>query len=530
MKNVVFNFFTVISLMLLGCKQKQQQEHSTGLVFSTPEQLASIPMASSPFSGKDFASSVDLSNKLPLPGNQGHQGSCVAWALGYGLKGYQEKLETNKSLKFSPSFIYNQINNGRDGGCQVIEALNLLSQQGICTNDVMPYQENDFLTKPNEEQRSKAKKYKIDYWRRVNVQDIKEVKAQLSAGLPVIIGVRVDDGLNNIRSYNGVSIWKNIIGKYDGGHAMLAVGYDDAINAFKFINSWGTSWGNNGYGWMDYSLFPKVVEEAYVAKDAVNSGGINDEIIDEPVTPEQDIVTPDKPDFDENVNTITHWEAPADIINQQQKDILDIVKKYPPQFLDLTNKDDLEDFKSRVKQNPKYSDSYRIQVDDWLNQIKYKLPITFFTSKVFDDVYDEVNKCYALKIIGNLIMPPNQGKSFQIVTHYYEANTNRQVGSLISPTYTDAGGFAASATEEQNIVRTTKSSEVEKIIRGELPKNGTSFTWTVSIPYTALDIKSGYTIKNKYVPKLTKLYAIPTVYIDGFGVQSGEKINFELEY
>jgi Papain family cysteine protease len=529
MKNVVFNFFTVTSLMLLGCNQKQQQEHSTGLIFSTPEQLASIPMASSPFSGKDLASTVDLSNKFPTPSSQGKQNSCVAWALGYALKGYQEKVETDKILRFSPSFIYNQINNGRDGGVPIIEALNLLSQQGICTLDAMPYNENDYLTKPNEEQKSRAKKYKIDYWRRVNVQDIKEVKAQINAGYPVIIAVKVDDGLNNIKSSNGASIWKNSFGKSDGGHAMLAVGYDDAINAFKFINSWGTNWGDNGYGWIDYELFPKVVYEAYVSKDAINSGAIDDEVTDQPVTPNEDVVINDNTDIVTN-NSITYWDAPSDIINQQKKDILALIKQNPPQFLDLTNKDDLEDFKSRVKQNPKYSDIYINQVEDWMNQIKYKLPITFFTAKVYDDAYDEVNKCYALKIIGNLIMPPNQGKSFQIVTHYYDANTNRQVGSLISPTYADGGGFAASTTGEQNIVRTTKSGEVEKIIRGELPKNGTSFTWTISIPYTALDIKPGNTIKNKYVPKLTKLYAIPTVYIDGFGVQSGEKINFELEY
>lgn len=33
-----------------------------------------------------------------------------------------------------------------------------------------------------------------------------------------------------------------------GGHSIVIVGYDQKY--YKFINSWGETWGNNGYGFI----------------------------------------------------------------------------------------------------------------------------------------------------------------------------------------------------------------------------------------------------------------------------------------
>jgi len=37
-----------------------------------------------------------------------------------------------------------------------------------------------------------------------------------------------------------------------GGHAVLAVGYDDAARVLMFRNSWGRGWGDHGYGYLPY--------------------------------------------------------------------------------------------------------------------------------------------------------------------------------------------------------------------------------------------------------------------------------------
>jgi C1A family cysteine protease len=52
--------------------------------------------------------------------------------------------------------------------------------------------------------------------------------------------------------------------KVEGGHAIMAVGYDDSlkikntssgettVGAMLIRNSWGKTWGDGGYGWLPY--------------------------------------------------------------------------------------------------------------------------------------------------------------------------------------------------------------------------------------------------------------------------------------
>lgn len=254
---------------------------STGLILTPADKLRGIPLASTPFSGSELPSAVDLSSQLPPPGSQGNQQSCVGWAVAYALKSYQEQGEERWPLAdragapdpshvFSPSFIYNQLNQGRDGGCSLPDALNLLHERGAATLADMPYDASDYRRQPDARASAAAKRYRIDYWRQVNVSDLLEVKAQLNAGYPVVIGAEVDEGF--VQAGAGM-VWKASTGRSTGGHAMVLVGYDDRRHAFKLLNSWGRSWGDRGYGWIDYDHFGRVVREAFVAKDAINGSG-----------------------------------------------------------------------------------------------------------------------------------------------------------------------------------------------------------------------------------------------------------------
>ena len=62
-----------------------------------------------------------------------------------------------------------------------------------------------------------------------------------------------------------------------GGHAVLAVGFDDKTRRFIVRNSWGTDWGQHGYFTMPYDYLleenlsddfwtVRVVEEGVVGK------------------------------------------------------------------------------------------------------------------------------------------------------------------------------------------------------------------------------------------------------------------------
>lgn len=279
MNNKFFSALLFITIFLPAHSQK----FTTGLKLADPKVMAGIPMASMPMSDMEFPVSVDLSEKMPPAGCQGKQLSCVAWSVGYAVKSYQEKIEEgnnyikngnlNYNSVFSPSFIYNQINDGVDNGSMFIDALNLVSQQGVPKYTVMPYKEEDYLSRPDKSQIEQAKNYKIDYWRQVNVRDVKEVKAQLYSGHPVMIGILVDhefyrDGFK--RNHDSLYIWSVKRGTQNTAHAMVIVGYDDENRLFKVLNSWGQEWGNNGYVWIDYDLFTKFAREGYVARDAFN--------------------------------------------------------------------------------------------------------------------------------------------------------------------------------------------------------------------------------------------------------------------
>ena len=214
----LFKLLVILILVLISLSLGRAQNRTfraTGLIPASEEQLRGIPLASVPFSGDTLPASADLSANMPPPGNQGHQNSCVGWTVAYALKSYHERVEdripfydASGRLKpqriFSPAFIYNQINNGRDGGCSFISALNVLSSQGAATWADMPYNERDYLSRPSPAVTSRAGNYRIDYWRRVNIRDIKEVKAQINAGYPVMAGVMTDEGFNNDRNIQTV--------------------------------------------------------------------------------------------------------------------------------------------------------------------------------------------------------------------------------------------------------------------------------------------------------------------------------------
>jgi hypothetical protein len=248
-----------------------------GLIKATPERLRGVPLAFTPYSGDALPAAVDLSPDMPPPGAQGKLNSCVGWAIGYALKSYQEKIEERQPIVqggridarrvFSPSFIYNQCNGGKNVPILYSDAFAILSEQGAATWADMPYNEADFASQPGPEARSRAARFKIDFWRQVNPQDVKEVKAHLHAGYPVLIGASVDEAF--IKLPAGTT-WSSI-GQEVGGHAMVVVGYDDARRAFRLMNSWGRQWADGGFCWIDYDLFRRIVGEAYVVKDARNS-------------------------------------------------------------------------------------------------------------------------------------------------------------------------------------------------------------------------------------------------------------------
>jgi hypothetical protein len=278
-----------VVVLLFGSSASAQNERATGLVFSDRSIYESIPLATRPLMG-DLPPSVDLSRLFPNPGYQGRQGSCVGWAVAYALKTFQEAQERSWSLnttshQFSPAYIYNQIKlqepptdtltpdeiaNLPTGGCRagshLIDALDILTRTGVAPLSDFNYDATDCTKKPSQGLQQRSQEFAIASWRRVNVQDLIEVKSQIAGSFPVLIGIEVDD---EFRSLTQGQIYRTFSGHSVGGHALVIVGYDDQLGAFKVINSWGITWGDAGFGWISYNAFRQMVREGFVVQDIV---------------------------------------------------------------------------------------------------------------------------------------------------------------------------------------------------------------------------------------------------------------------
>ena len=245
--------------------------YELGMLALDPTEYSAIPPALVPTMG-DLPEQVDLSPSMPPAGNQGRQGSCVAWAVAYALKTYQENVERSwgaatAATQFSPSYMYNQIKIGDcNSGAYLSHAFSLLESQGCATLATMPYDQSTCSKTPGNEARDEALAYRIDSSRRVSAQDTSELKSQLAAGQPIVIGAKIYTNFFYIR---GDRIYDRIEGSWQGNHAMCVVGYDDETSSFHVINSWGQGWGDQGYCRISYDVMRQIVFEAYVAQDIV---------------------------------------------------------------------------------------------------------------------------------------------------------------------------------------------------------------------------------------------------------------------
>lgn len=241
--------------------------HKKGCLVRTPIQVV--------FEGYRGATSVDLSSYGLRVGDQQYQ-DCVGWALAYA-KTYQERREiywcggTNQgppynNHNFCPAFIYNEIKlNGGDNGSYVEDGLNYLQTNGCITRDL--YNPTSIYTHPDDSCKKDGLRYKINSWGRLYTTA--KIKDELAKQRVVVISVECYPEIENLSPTNDT--YDNPSGVSADRHALCLVGYDDSKNAFRFINSWGTSWGVNGYAWISYDMITNsnVTRGAWSLKDEI---------------------------------------------------------------------------------------------------------------------------------------------------------------------------------------------------------------------------------------------------------------------
>ena len=194
---------------------------------------------------------VDLRNQFPAIYDQGTLGSCTANAL-CGLIGYD-----NKGFNGSRLFLYYNervIENNilEDNGALLSDGIKSLQTNGICPENIWPYNINNFTIKPSVLCYTEALKHKA-----INVNhilnDMTSMKNSLINNNPFVVGIAVYESFETIRvSRTGIVPMPLSTEKLLGGHAVVCVGYDDTKQVWIMRNSWGVNWGDKGYFYLPY--------------------------------------------------------------------------------------------------------------------------------------------------------------------------------------------------------------------------------------------------------------------------------------
>ncbi|MFA5145941.1 MAG: C1 family peptidase [Candidatus Omnitrophota bacterium] len=198
---------------------------------------------------------VDLREHCSMVEDQGNLGSCTAQALAGNLEFLDMKID-HIYTDVSRLFIYY---NERvlidsvdyDSGASLRDGIKSLKDDGACEERMWPYVIEKFDDKPPAKCYKEAKGHRIESYHRINT--LREMLVCLAEGYPFVFGFTVYESFESPKvAKTGIV---NMPGEDEsalGGHAVLAVGYDQKARRFLVRNSWGQGWGMDGYFTMPF--------------------------------------------------------------------------------------------------------------------------------------------------------------------------------------------------------------------------------------------------------------------------------------
>ena len=212
-----------------------------------------------------ISSAIDLSEWCSPVEDQGQLGSCTAHAA-IGLVEYFERRAYGRHVDASRLFIYRVTRKlmgvTGDTGAYLRDAMKSLVLIGAPPEAYWPYKVADFDKEPPSFVYSLASNWKALKYFRLDDRGgtdktLERIRYFLNRGYPSMFGFSVYDTIRDAEQ-NGEIPYPSRHAALEGGHAVMAVGYDDAKSiggkkgAIKIRNSWGSWWGEEGYGWLPY--------------------------------------------------------------------------------------------------------------------------------------------------------------------------------------------------------------------------------------------------------------------------------------
>jgi C1A family cysteine protease len=221
-----------------------------------------------------FATKAALPAKVDLrPGcspitNQGMSNACVGFSMADGLGEFLAKKQ-GRPMDLSPRYIWNLSRHNdkslhENTGTWPHVAMKMADNLGFALQSDFPMpsaaateNEKTFMPlvteRPSNDVVAKAKKNRLfKGWKPIT--SVHAMKKSLAEGMPVVFGIAVYPSIAQAND-TGIIPMPRANEEFEGGHAIVAVGYDNAKRQFIIRNSWGTEWGDKGYGYLPYDFF-----------------------------------------------------------------------------------------------------------------------------------------------------------------------------------------------------------------------------------------------------------------------------------
>jgi len=201
---------------------------------------------------------MDLRPQCPPVYDQGQLGSCTANAIAAAME--FDQMKQKLADIFTPSRLFIYYNEraiegtvSSDSGAQIRDGIKSIGKQGACHEKLWPYDIAKFKSKPTAACYKDGAANTAILYQRV-VQDTMQFKACLAAGFPFVMGFTVYESFESPQVAKTGKVSMPAAGeKVVGGHAVLAVGFDDSAQCLIIRNSWGPGWGLKGYFTMPYA-------------------------------------------------------------------------------------------------------------------------------------------------------------------------------------------------------------------------------------------------------------------------------------
>jgi C1A family cysteine protease len=209
------------------------------------------------------ASSVDL--REYFDGVMDQRGiNCSTTHACVDLLEYFQRRCYGECTKLSRLFLYKTTRKilGTPGNVStdIRSTLKAVKRFGVAPEKYWPYLDNSFDLEPDAFVYSSVESFESAVYVRLDTvndqsRTLDTVKAFLNAGFPVAFGFALPSSV----SKDSDIPYRPRFDAVRGGQAVIAVGYDDTRlretkGALLIRNSWGESWGENGYGWLPYAF------------------------------------------------------------------------------------------------------------------------------------------------------------------------------------------------------------------------------------------------------------------------------------